>query len=103
MKITISQNDLDSAVKKEIITEQQADSLWELFSGHNKSKITFTGLNVVYYFGALIIISAMTWFATEAFAKYNALGLLSVGIFYFVGLLIFGKKLYTSEQAAVSK
>ena len=101
MKITISQNDLNSAVEKEIITNQQANSLWNLFTEQSISKITFTGLNVAYYFGAMIIISAMTWFATEAFAQYNASGLFFVGIFYFTGLFLFGNRLYNNEQTEI--
>ncbi len=101
MKISVSKKDFNIAVEKEIITDQQANNLWLLFSEHNDSNITFTGLNVTYYFGAMIIISAMTWFATEAFAKYNSIGLLIVGILYFFGLYIFGKKLYLSKRTQI--
>lgn len=101
MKITITKDDLDNTVEKGIISDQQAENLWTHFTEKYQQKIAFSGLNVTYYFGALIIISAMTWFATEAFAKYNSVGLLVVGLLYFGGLFIFGKKLYAVQQTQI--
>lgn len=101
MKITIIKEDLDSAVEKSLISDEQANKLWVHFSEKYQTKITFSGLNVTYYFGALIIISAMTWFATEAFSRYNSIGLFLVGILYFGGLFVFGKKQIAVKQTQI--
>ncbi len=101
MKVTITKKELDSATGKNIISEEQANNLWKYFSELHQSKVSFSGINVTYYFGALIIISAMTWFATEAFAKYNSLGLMFVGVLYFMGLSFFGNRLYTVKQTEI--
>ena len=101
MKITITKEDLENSVEKGIISGEQAQDLWANFSEKYQHKIGFSGLNVTYYFGALIIISAMTWFATEAFATYNSVGLLVVGLLYFGGLFVFGKKLYAVHQTQI--
>lgn len=101
MKITITRKDLDLAAEKEIISEQQANNLWEMFGELNKSKVNFTGLTVAYYFGALIIISAMIWFGNEVYSRYQAAGLFFVGILYFMGFLVLGKKLYSNIQSQI--
>ena len=101
MKITINKADLKKAVEKEIISHEQSEHLWNSFLEKNMLKPGFTGLNVTYYFGALLIISAMTWFATEAFAKYNSAGLFFVGISYFAGLTFGGHKLFLEKDKQV--
>ncbi len=58
MKITITKDDLKTSVEKGIISDEQATNLWFHFSEKTQPKIMFSGLNVTYYFGALIIISA---------------------------------------------
>ncbi|MFA8451847.1 MAG: hypothetical protein ACEPOW_14225 [Bacteroidales bacterium] len=101
MKIQISKNDLNELFKNGIIEEKQIESIWDFLLSKADSKPSFTGLNVAYYFGALIIISAMTWFATEAFAKYNSAGLFFVGVLYFIMLFLYGRKLYKVKQTQV--
>ncbi|MGE5400363.1 MAG: DUF2157 domain-containing protein [Ignavibacteriales bacterium] len=101
MKITITKEELKNVAAEGIISDEQADNLWTHFYEINQGKAGFTGSNVLYYFGALIVISAMTWFATEAFAKYNALGLFAVGILYFSGLFFFGNNLYYKKRTEI--
>lgn len=94
MKVEISKDELDLLVEKGIITENQVPLIWEHLLSEKQIERKFNGINVIYYMGALLIISAMTWFATEAFSKYNAIGLMLVALVYFVGLLLTGSKLF---------
>lgn len=94
MKIKIAKEDLINASKSDIIKDEQVDPLWTFFNVINQNNPYFTGLNVTYYFGALIIISSMTWLATEAFATFSSLGLMTISVFYFFIFLTIGNKLY---------
>jgi hypothetical protein len=101
MKIRISKDDLLHAAESGIINSDQADSLWKSLRFESRSRPAFTGLQVTYYFGALIVISAMTWFATEAFANFSSLGLMAISILYFGGFLFAGKKLYANQSTNI--
>lgn len=101
MKYKISKEDLLLASKNNIISEKQVDKLWNYFSSETYSKASFTGLNVTYYFGGLIIISAMTWFATEAFATYNSFGLIIISSLYFLVFLFVGKNLSRNKTTYI--
>ncbi|MEZ5345835.1 MAG: hypothetical protein R2681_09805 [Pyrinomonadaceae bacterium] len=94
MKIRIARQDLIDASASGIIDKEQAELLWNELSENPQNKGSFTGVNVAYYFGSFIIISAMGWFATEAFANFSAAGLMLVSAVYFAGLLFAGMKLF---------
>lgn len=97
----ISKEDLQKAAESGIISPEQAGALWKYWAHKDSGKTPFTGVNVAYYFGALIIILAMTWFATEAFANFSSLGLLIISLVYFAGFATVGKKLYQNEQTRI--
>lgn len=98
MKVNISKEDVLRASESGIISTEQAENLWTHFSSVESEKTSFSGVNVAYYFGAFIIISAMTWFATEAFANFSSVGLMIVSLVYFAGFSTVGKKLYDNPQ-----
>ncbi len=94
MKIKISKEDILKASESGIISNEQAEALWSHLAEDTSEKVVFSGVNVAYYFGAFIIISAMTWFATEAFANFSSLGLMIISLVYFAGFSQVGRKLY---------
>jgi hypothetical protein len=64
----IDRTDLDKAAAQGVITAPQAEALWSfLTQGSSARAPHFTGLNVAYYFGALIVIAAMGWLTTLGF------------------------------------
>ena len=101
MRVEISKQDILEASDAKIITAKQAEALWVRFSESNVKMAAFTGVNVAYYFGAFIIISAMTWFATEAFASFSSLGLMIISLLYFGGFLQAGKKLFENPLTRI--
>lgn len=62
----ISKIILDHAVSNKIISQDQAKNLWNFLKAENPNDAKFDLINVAYYFGALLIIGAMTWFMGEA-------------------------------------
>lgn len=101
MKIKVSREDIQKASETGIISNEQAAALWSHLSENTVDKTPFTGVNVAYYFGAFIIISAMSWFATEAFANFSSLGLMIISLIYFAGFSQVGRKLYANEVTRI--
>ena len=83
----IQRNDLDDAVREGILSADQANALWtHLRERHGEEDATgqSTGIDaaqIAYYAGALIVMGAMGWFATEALEQSGAL-LLPIGLVY---------------------
>lgn len=100
-KMKIEKDDLKKAAESGIISDNQIEALWEHLTEANSSNVSFTGVKVAYYFGALIIISAMTWFATEAFADFSSIGLMLIAAGYFLGFFFVGKKLYENKTTEI--
>lgn len=83
----IQRDDLDRAVREGLLSEDQAAALWTLLHeqhGEDERSDRPVGLDaatVAYYAGALIVMGAMGWFATEALEQSGAL-LLPIGLAY---------------------
>jgi hypothetical protein len=102
MKIKISKEDILKASDAGVIDAAQAETLWTHLAADNDSGGTpFTGVNVAYYLGAFVIILAMTWFATEAFANFSSIGLMIISLVYFAGFSQAGRKLYEHPSTRI--
>ena len=102
-KVLIGRSDLESAAQDGLITPFQAQGLWARFeqsavlssaslstdsSAHAISaQAGFNMAHVLYYFGGLIAIGAMSLFMTLGFQAMGAWGLLLIGLAYAVGCL----------------
>jgi hypothetical protein len=99
----ISRDDLKSAVQKGLLTNQQEDSLWLFLLNRNSARIqdSFNLTNVIYYFGALIVMSAMAWFMTEAWQKLGGGGFMIVSIIYALAFIFAGQTLWYDKKLKV--
>ena len=91
--------DLKDAAREGLLTEQQAEELWQRWShgGLAGGRIiapppkasgpTFGFVNVLYYFGGMVAIGAMTLFMTLGFQSMGAGALLAIGLAYMVACL----------------
>lgn len=101
MNVKISKQDILKAAESGIITSEQAEALWLRLAEDTTDKTPFTGVNVAYYFGAFIIILAMTWFANEAFDNFSSPGLMIISLLYFIGFSQVGKKLHENQATRI--
>lgn len=84
----INKQDLENAVADNVLSSEVSENLWNwLESRQQKSSLA---LNVLAYFGALVVISSLTWFVTKAFSEANPVILLATGLTYFVGFSLVG-------------
>ncbi len=119
--VTISRNDVDAAVYGGVISNQQAQALWlrwtdpalasTLTGGRGGRRYLpspgdleparpaprFGGLSVLYYFGGLLAISAMSTFMTVSWGTFGAWGLLVLSVLYLLVALKVSDKLKARE------
>lgn len=73
---------LDQAASKEIITDEQADQLWTFLSQQQQQTPSFRFTHILYYFGGLIAIGAMSLFMTLSWESLGGWGLLLIALIY---------------------
>jgi hypothetical protein len=90
----ISQKDLDWAVTQGLLSAEQAEALWTAFEKRAGERPRLDLATVSYYFGALIVISAMGWFMTEAWERFGGSGIFLIATIYGVCFVLAGKSLW---------
>ncbi len=93
----IEEDDLEWAVSKGVIGRLQADALWQALSERAIARPHFGLIVVLYYFGALLVIGAMSWFMTSAWESFGGGGILLISaiyaaIFFGVGAMLFDRE-----------
>ncbi len=78
----ISRAVLKKAVDANIISVQQADSLFDFFHEQTELEPGFNLTNVLYYFGGLIAIGAMSLFMNLGWETFGGWGLFYLSILY---------------------
>jgi hypothetical protein len=90
----ISRLDLDWAVHSDIISSEQAVTLWDGLETRQAARPNFETAHVAYYVGALLIIGAMGWFMNEAWERFGGLGLTLIALTYGAAFLSAGWSLW---------
>lgn len=80
MKIT--KQKLESAVQEEIISQEQADRLFDFLKASPSAGPTFDFTHVLYYMGGLIAIGAMTLFMTLGWENFGGWGIFFIALLY---------------------
>ncbi|NER35660.1 MAG: DUF2157 domain-containing protein [Oscillatoria sp. SIO1A7] len=97
----ISRQDFDWAADAGIISTEQAESLWMELSERNKNRPQFNLANVAYYFGALIIISGMTWFMGLAWEQFGGSGIFLIASLYALFFVLAGRTLWYKQNLRI--
>ncbi|MCP4024498.1 MAG: DUF2157 domain-containing protein [Desulfobacteraceae bacterium] len=80
MKIT--KKKLELAVEKEIISQDQAENLFEFIKGLPSTGPSFDFTHVLYYMGGLIAIGAMTLFMNLGWESFGGWGIFFISLAY---------------------
>ncbi len=91
--VLLCQQDLQDAAADGVITPAQAQSLWQRWSALDQAAVPtvpgglasgpkFSFVNVLYYFGGMVAIGAMTLFMTLGWESFGAGGLLAISLGY---------------------
>jgi hypothetical protein len=99
--ISIRESDLERAAQNTLIDHQQIQALWQfLASGAHAERAStprFGFGHVMYYFGGLIAIGALTMFTTLGFSQMGFGFLTTVSIAYLVLFLMLTEKLLAKQ------
>ena len=90
----IAKKDLDWAVAAGLLSADQAETLWSALERRADDRPRFDLATVAYYFGALIVISAMGWFMTEAWERFGSGGIVLISTVYGVCFVLAGRTLW---------
>ncbi|MBI5772852.1 MAG: DUF2157 domain-containing protein [Verrucomicrobia bacterium] len=97
----ISKKDFERAVSESSIPSQQAEALWSALENCDASRPKLELAYVAYYFGALIVISAMGWFMTEAWESFGGGGILLLAALYAFCFARAGWTFWSKEQLKI--
>lgn len=97
----ISKRDIEWAAAQGLISTAQVDPFWTALEQRAGSRARFDLPHVAYYFGALVVMSAMGWFVTRAWERFGGAGLLLIAIVYALGFSIAGHRLWVRQQLRV--
>ncbi|HEX9577241.1 MAG TPA: hypothetical protein VF993_05775 [Myxococcales bacterium] len=97
----IERKDLDEAVAAGILSAAQAQALWAHLTPRSAPRARFTGLNVAYYFGALVVIAAMGWLMTLGFQSLGPWAVCGIAICYALLFAIAGRNLWRSADTRI--
>ena len=91
---------LDEAINNNIFTEEQVMQFREYIQDSDKQVTKFQ--KTLYYIGALLIISAMTWLLSNSWDSFGAIGVSLVSALYFVVFLIAGYFVFFKKKMEIA-
>src|ERR671917_2033492 len=90
----VSRRDLEWAASEGVISGGQVEELWRALEGSESGRPRFDLPHVAYYFGALVVISAMTWFMTLGCERFGGGGMLAISLSYALVFAVAGALLW---------
>jgi hypothetical protein len=98
----VRKKDFSWAVFKGVISEGQVEDLWRVLEVRNTDRPRFDFPHVAYYFGALVVISAMTWFMTLGWERFGGGGIFAISLTYALGFVVAGSLLWRDKALRVA-
>jgi hypothetical protein len=101
--MNFSKEDLIWAAREGVISAEQADQLWQKLREHDtrSTRSKFDVANVAYYFGALIVMSAMGWLMNMGWERFGGLGIFLLATCYAVLFVFAGRTLWHKENLTI--
>jgi hypothetical protein len=87
----LNRNHLKEAIKRGLISEHQAEPLWQFLREREQDTPSFRFTHILYYLGGLIAIGAMSLFMTLGWERFGGWGL------FFIALAYAGAGLWLTE------
>jgi hypothetical protein len=100
--LQITFKDIEAAIAKQIINQEQGERLWELWNVEEESRSGFQIAHLAYYAGALIVVSAMGWFMDNAWDVFGGMGMFSIAVLYAICFVMAGKRLWEKKGLQVA-
>ena len=97
----VRRKDFSWAVSEGVISEAQAENLWRVLERRGQDRPRFDLPHVAYYFGALVVICAMTWFVTLGWERFGGGGLFAISLSCALGFVVAGGLLWRDRGLKV--
>ena len=93
----ISKQDISWAAEQASLSQEQQEKLWAALQQRDEGRPKFALAYVAYYFGALLVISAMGWFMSLGWESFGGGGLIAIAIVYAVCFVLTGRHLWNEK------
>ncbi len=80
--MNINRQQLQEGVAKGIINHEQAEALWALWQTRQHGVPRFDFTHILYYFGGLLAIGAMTLFMNLGWERFGGWGIVALCLLY---------------------
>jgi hypothetical protein len=98
----IEKGEMLAAAEKLGIPKSSMEALWSTLSKKPSREVsTFDLSSVLYYFGAMIVIFAMGWFANSIWERFGGGGLLVIALTYMAAFVAIGTALWRKWEYKV--
>lgn len=97
----IEREDLDWAVREEILSAETAENLWRAWQERQRNVPQFNFANVAYYFGALIVIFGMFFYLTLAWESLGGGGIFVLACVYMLIFALAGQHLWFKQDLKI--
>lgn len=99
--MNIEKKELLAAALKTGLDENQALELWNQLSKQPSTTSKFDLPHILYYVGALLVISAMGWFLGSGWEKFGGKGILAISLAYIALFTTLGTYLWNKAHLKV--
>ncbi|MFM7383868.1 MAG: DUF2157 domain-containing protein [Microcystaceae cyanobacterium] len=106
--MNLEPEDFHWAAHQGLISEEQAEQLWQAFAekystqaSNKMNQVQFDVANVAYYFGALIVMTAMGFFMSLAWEALGGFGIMAIALLYGLGFILGGQYLYFQQNLKI--
>lgn len=95
--MNLSKESFKAIGKNFSLTDQQLDAFWNALEQREESGFA----KYLYYFGALLTISAMTWLMNAGWEAFGGLGLFFIAVAYSIGFTLIGNALWNKNNLRI--
>ena len=96
--MNVTRATLDDATAKGLLTREQSLALWTFLAERERETPSFKPAHILYYFGGMIAIGAMTLFMNLGWERFAGTGLLLIAICYCAVALALTEFLLAKKQ-----
>ena len=97
----ISKQDISWAAEQASLSQEQQEKLWAALQQRDEGRPKFALAYVAYYFGALLVISAMGWFMSLGWESFGGGGIFALSVLYAVCFVLAGRHLWYEKGLKV--
>ena len=97
----ISKDDFKWAASQGFISKEQIDPLWNALESRSPGRSKMDMSNTLYYFGALIVVSAMSFFMTLGWEMFGGAGIFLIASVYGIAFVIAGHYVWFKKELKI--